>query len=429
MKNKLIIAAGILFFLSCFSCTEKRQHNADNTLNEIFQLTPAEDIIKVIKSDVVREYNLSLAAVGDNLYHDSLIRNSYRNGVYDFSNVYTEVKDIITNADLAFINQETVMAGAEFGYSGYPLFNTPQQLAYNLVDAGFDIMNLANNHAMDMGRNGLHSTLDFLDTIKELTVIGARKQGESARIVTKNNITLGFLSYTFSLNGIPLPRDEPNLVSMIDRDKMAQEIRDLKPLCDFLIVSMHWGTEYLLQPDRDQLSLANFLAEQNVDLVLGHHPHVLQRTEKIPRPDGKETLVFYSLGNFASQQRERERIIGMLAFINIKKTESISSGSAESPLLELSITDYGIMPVVTHYDRNFANTKVYPLYSYTRELLINHGYLIHDDNSLTMDFFYNVMQRLNTPVIMENPYKEKMLRRQEYYLREMPYFNDFYSEK
>jgi len=429
MKNKFIIAPVIIIFLSCFSCAAEKQYYTENTKNENIELPLTDEIFYAVTKSASREYNLSLAAVGDNLYHDSLIRNSYRNGAYDFSYVYTEVKDIIVNADLAFINQETVMAGERFGYSGYPLFNTPQQLAHNLVDAGFDIMNLANNHAMDMGRNGLHSTLDFLDTIKELTVIGARKEGESARIVTKNNIKLGFLSYTFSLNGIPLPRDEPNLVSMINRDKIAQEIHDLKPLCDFLIVSMHWGAEYLLQPDRDQLSLANFLAEQNVDLVLGHHPHVLQRTEKIRRPDGKETLVFYSLGNFASQQRERERIFGVIAFINIKKIIPAQEDSGGNTQPELSITDYGIMPVITHYDRNFANTKIYPLSSYSREMLINHGYLIHDDNSLTMEFFYNVLERLNTPVIMENPYKNKIKRRQEYITRDMTYFYDFYSVK
>ncbi|MCL2277612.1 MAG: CapA family protein [Treponema sp.] len=429
MKNKITAAYYVIIFLSILSCTAGNQQSFDNTLSDISESARVENIMIIGKGDPWREYTLSLAAVGDNLYHDSLIRNSYRNGAYDFAHVYTEVKDIIKNADLAFINQETVMAGSGFGYSGYPLFNTPQRLAYNLVDAGFDIMNLANNHAMDMGRNGLHSTLDFLDTIKELTVIGARKEGESARIITKNNISLGFLSYTFSLNGIPLPRDEPNLVSMINRDKMAQEIRDLRPLCDFLIVSMHWGAEYLLQPDREQISLANFLAEQNVDLVLGHHPHVLQRSEKLRRPDGKETLVFYSLGNFASQQRERERIIGVISFVNFKKTVSAEDDIEGNPVLDLSITDYAFMPVITHYDRNFANTKIYPLNSYSRELLVNHGYLIHDDNSLTMDFFYNVLNRLNTPIIMENPYKDKILRRQIYYSREMPNINDFYSVK
>jgi len=376
MKNKLLILTSIIFILllSCHS----RPTTPDGDLGSR----------RTEKIDTV-----TFVAVGDNLFHESLIRSSLtENGTYDFSPIYTEVKPIIRGADLAFINQETIMGGTRFGYTGYPAFNTPQALAGTLADTGFHIINLANNHAMDKGRDALYATLDFLDTFEQFTVIGARKQGPSARIVTKNNIRFGFLSYTFSLNGIPLPRENPGLVSMIDRTKMTQEMNELRPLCDFLIVSMHWGAEYLLEPDRDQTSLAQFIAQHNVDLVIGHHPHVLQRVESITRPDGKNMICYYSLGNFASHQRQRERIIGGMMVLTFTKTEN-----------ETSITDYGMLPVVTHYDRSFRNTKLYPLYSYTAELLVNHG-LRNTDSGLTMDFFYNVLNRLNTKVIMHDPF-------------------------
>ncbi|MCL2444361.1 MAG: CapA family protein, partial [Treponema sp.] len=242
MKNKVIILITIIFIL--FSC-HTRPRISDELKTES------------------RVNKITFAAVGDNLFHDSLIRSSLlEDGTYDFSPIYTEIKDIIKGADLTFINQETIMGGTRFGYTGYPAFNTPQALAGTLADTGFHIINLANNHAMDKGRDALYSTLDFLNTFEQFTVIGARKEGPSARIITKNNITLGFLSYTFSLNGIPLPRENPNLVSMIDRDKMTEEITALRPLCDFLIVSMHWGAEYLLEPDKFQTDTALFLAEQ-----------------------------------------------------------------------------------------------------------------------------------------------------------------------
>ena len=429
MKNKLFFTTVIIVFLiSClsspFNAENARFFSLQNTAEQnttaggnegggkdVKQNTPEDEPYEITEKEIIREYKLSFAAAGDNLFHDSVIRSSYINGTYDFSPIYAEVKDIIKKADLAFINQETVMAGERFGYSGYPAFNTPRQLAYTLADTGFDILNLANNHAMDMGRDGLYATLDFLDTIKEFTVIGARKEGENARVITKNNIALGFLAYTHSLNGIPLPRDNPNLVSMINRERMALEINELKPLCDFLIVSIHWGAEYLLEPDRDQVSLANFLAQQNVDLVLGHHPHVLQKTETITRADGKKTIVFYSLGNFASNQRDRERLIGALAVINFSKTDTLTARKTsphdppEISLLntELSISNYGILPVITHFDRGITNTKVYPLYSYTSELLENHGHR-SQDRALTMDFFYSVLNRLNAVIITENPF-------------------------
>ena len=346
-----------------------------------------------------QQHTLTFVAVGDNLFHDSLIRSSLTaSGVYDFSPIYTEIKPIIENADLAFINQETVMAGTSFGYSGYPLFNTPQSLARTIADTGFDIVNLANNHAMDMGRAGLHNTIDLFETIPGITVIGVRKEGPSARIIVKNNIVLGFLAYTFSLNGIPLPADNPNLVSVINRERMSKEINELRPFVDFLIVSMHWGAEYLLQPDADQTNLARFLAEHNVDLIIGHHPHVLQKVETITLEDGRKTLCYYSLGNFASHQRQRERIIGGMLALTFSKTESNLNP------LELSISDSGLIPVITHYDNSFRNTKVYPLWAYTEELLEEHGLKIRQDPDISIEFFNDVLERIQTKIIMFNPF-------------------------
>ncbi|MCL2801328.1 MAG: CapA family protein [Treponema sp.] len=383
MKNRIInlvisALAVPIIILIIFSCHSKPA--ADRSITQ----TPRSS----------QNSSLTFVAVGDNLFHDSLIRSALMaDGTYDFIPIYTEVKSIVQGADLAFINQETIMGGTRFGYTGYPAFNTPQSLAPALADTGFEIINLANNHAMDKGRDALYATLDYLDTFEQFVVIGARKEGESARIVTRNNMTLGFLAYTFSLNGIPLPRENPNLVSMIDRNKMTQEMNALRPLCDFLIVSIHWGGEYLLEPDRDQVSLANFIAQHNVDLIVGHHPHVLQRVDTIARPDGKTTLCYYSLGNFASHQRQRERIIGGMMVVTFTKTRSG----------ELAISDYGMIPVITHYDRSFRNTKVIPLYSYTEELLANHG-LRTQDPGLNMNFFYGVLNRINAKVIMHNPF-------------------------
>ena len=381
MKNKKIILTIII--LSLFSCHSRPQ----TAESKEFSTEPER----------LERYTLTLVAAGDNLFHDTVIRASLQGDIHDFTPIYSQVKSIVENADLAFINQETVMAGERFGYSGYPAFNTPQSLARALADTGFDIINIANNHTMDMGRTGIEATLDFLDTIKEFTVIGARKSGESARIITKNNITLGFLSYTYGLNGNTLPANNPNLVSLINRNTMAREIDALRPLCDFLIVSMHWGEEYQTQPGREQIELAHFLAEHNVDLIIGHHPHVLQKAETIVLPNGRKTLCFYSLGNFASNQRERERIIGAMMAVTFTKDVSESS-----PVL--SISDSGLIPVVCHFDRSYRNTTVYPLYAYSQELLDNHA-LKNFDRDLSMNFFYSVMERMNIQVFMHNPFK------------------------
>jgi poly-gamma-glutamate synthesis protein (capsule biosynthesis protein) len=227
----------------------------------------------------------------------------------------------------------------------------------------------------------------------EFTVLGARRTGASHRIITKNNITLGFLSYTYGLNVLSLPPGEPNLGSLINRDRMTQEINTLRPLCDFLIVSMHWGDEYMLiEPVQSQTNFALFLAGLNVDLIIGHHPHVLQRVETLKRADGKPMLCFYSLGNFASNQREKERVLGGLMLVTITKEEG-----------ETSITDSGLIPVVTHIERGFTNTKIYPLYSYTQELLDKHLLRI-TDKTMDLEFFNDVLSKLNTKIITNNPF-------------------------
>jgi poly-gamma-glutamate synthesis protein (capsule biosynthesis protein) len=333
-------------------------------------------------------HSLTLLAAGDNLLHETILTSSPG---YDFTPLYAEVKDLIENADLAFINQETVMAGEKFGYSGYPRFNTPGTLAKNLAETGFDIVNHANNHAMDMEEEGLLATIDLWDSIPGVVRLGVRRQAEEPRIITKNNIRLGFLAYTYGLNGFTLPKDKPALVSLINRKNMAEEIDALRPLCDFLIVSMHWGDEYSLEPGAGQLSLAVFLAEHNVDLIIGHHPHVLQRFELLPRPDGKNTFCFYSLGNFVSHQKQKERILGALLYVKFEKEDA-----------EISITDTGLIPVVCHFDQKFSNTGVFPLYSYNETLLKQHRNAW--DKSMTMEYFYSALPRLQTNIILKNPF-------------------------
>jgi hypothetical protein len=377
MKNKLLILAILVHFIfSCYSKPETAENPPD--------LPPP-----------ITTNTLTLIATGDNLFHETIIDSSFKNGVYDFSYVYSEIKSVIESADLAFINQETVMGGASFGYSGYPAFNTPQSLAKTIAEAGFDIVNQANNHAMDMGKAGLIATLDLWDTIKGITVIGARKEGESARIITKNNISLGFLSYTYGLNGNVLPKDNPNLVSLINRNKMEQEIDALRPLCDFLIVSMHWGDEYKTEPGKAQTDLALFLAEHGADLIIGHHPHVLQKAQTITLDDGRKTMCVYSLGNFVSNQREKERIIGGMLAVTFTKKEQ------ESETKELLISDFGIIPVICHFDRGYINTKVYPLYSYSEDILKNHALKNKD---LTIESFYSILNRMETKIYMNNPF-------------------------
>jgi poly-gamma-glutamate synthesis protein (capsule biosynthesis protein) len=322
---------------------------------------------------------LTIVAAGDNLIHDVIIREAQKEeGVYDFTLFYAPVKPLIEAADIAFINQETLLAGRRFGYSGYPRFNTPQEAGIALLDMGFDVINHANNHVMDKGEEAVFATMDFWDDRAQASYLGIRRsqeQRERPLIIEKNRITLGFLSYTYGTNGLRTPKDKPYLVSLINTEKMAEEIGALRPGCDFLVVSMHWGTEYEKAPNREQEKLAQFLARHNVDLIIGHHPHVLQPAVYLPRPDGGETLCVYSLGNFLSAQDMNAALLGGLLYVRL--TKAPDGGGA------VVIEQAGILPLVTHYEEGYTAFRVYPLYDYTPELAARHRNKARSDLSLS----------------------------------------------
>jgi poly-gamma-glutamate synthesis protein (capsule biosynthesis protein) len=194
--------------------------------------------------------SLELVAVGDNLIHIQIVNSSSAatdgEPAYDFSPIYQYVKEDIEKADVAFLNQETLFAGEAFGISGYPQFNAPIDLGEAITGLGFDVVNHATNHVMDKGEAAVHATIDYWEARPEITYLGIHASAEARgrpKIVEKNGITLGFLAYTYGTNGLPVPRAAPYLVSLIDT-VMAQEIDALRPLCDYLSVSMHWGDEY-----------------------------------------------------------------------------------------------------------------------------------------------------------------------------------------
>jgi poly-gamma-glutamate synthesis protein (capsule biosynthesis protein) len=341
---------------------------------------------------------LSIVAAGDNLFHETIVAAFKGKEGYNFSPVYEAIKPVIEGADLAFINQETVLGRESFGYSGYPRFNTPQVLAKNLADAGFDIINQANNHIMDMGETGVRDTIAAWDAIPGTSCLGIHRSPEEREgrniIIEKNGIRAGFLAYTYGTNGLPLPGDKPYLVSLIETETMSREIGALRPLCDFLIVSMHWGEEYAPSPSAGQIALAEFLAAREVDLVIGHHPHVLQPAALLPRPGGGQMLCFYSLGNFMSGQRQADTMLGGLMYVKLSKSKG-----------NTALSDAGIIPVVTHYGPGSTGYRVYPLYQYTDDILKRHR-LHKDGTGLNTEYFYSTLNKLNTKIIMYNPFKK-----------------------
>ncbi|GHU38755.1 capsular polysaccharide biosynthesis protein [Spirochaetia bacterium] len=339
----------------------------------LFSCAHNKPVIDEKPQQLVTQQNneVTMIAVGDNLIHIELINNAKTgNDEFNFLPYYKNVRPLIETADIAFINQETLIAGSEFVYSGYPAFNGPAALGDAIAGLGFDVVNHATNHSMDKGEKAVYKVIEYWDKRPEILMLGLNRSADdrnektitTKNIIEKNNIRFGFLSYTYGLNGISLPKDKPWLVSLIDTEVMAREIDALRPLCDILIVSMHWGNEYEHKPSKRQLELAEFLSAHNVDLVIGHHPHVVQPIKTFNRGDGKTTLVFFSLGNFISAQVQNYTLLGgMMRVRFIKDSAGVYIDNAE------------FLPLVTHYDRGYKNFSVYTLDNYSEEKSKTHG--------------------------------------------------------
>jgi hypothetical protein len=344
---------------------------------------------------------LTIVAAGDNIIHDPILKASYNNSVYSFDSIYGKIRAYTIPSDIAFVNQETILGNKALGYSGYPLFSTPRETGAALAAAGFDVVSHATNHAMDKGEAGVLSTMNYWESLEGIQYLGIhRSEDDKANhpvIISRNNIKVGFLAYTYGTNGIALPRGKPYLVSLINNETMAKEIDTLRPLCDYLVVSVHWGDEYSPEPSPYQTTLAAFFAEHNVDLVIGHHPHVLQRFESLQRADGKSTLCFYSLGNFLSAHfnPEKEALLGGFAYVKLKKIGE-----------KVSVEETGFIPTLTHYDKNQSGFLVYPLSEYTEELAEKHWKRTRDNN-MTVDFFNNKARELfGSALILKNPFTQ-----------------------
>ena len=281
--------------------------------------------------------SVTVSAVGDIMAHETQIAAAFdaKTGRYEFGHVYSYVVDLLSRADITLGNFETTLPGKS--YSGYPCFGAPDAFARALKDAGFDLLNTSNNHSCDKGKAGFLRTLDVLDTIGLMHIGTYRSEGEylKSRVlsVERNGIRLAFLSYAYGTNGILVPQG--TIVSLIDRGRMTDELRlahSQNP--DFIIVLMHFGTEYRIEPDTSQIALVDFLFNEGADVVLGGHPHVLERYEMKEVADrygeAKKHLVIYSLGNFISHQAKPLRDGGIIFDFTLNRTVSESGDTTRS---------------------------------------------------------------------------------------------------
>ena len=310
----------------------------------------------------------TLTVAGDVMNHNTQIADAYdpATDTYDYSHVFQYVKPWLEQADYAVANLETTLPGGG-DYTGYPNFGAPDALAYDLKEAGFDLLSTANNHTRDKGMDAVYRTLDVLDEAGLAHVGTYRSQEErdqsNAVVADVGGIQVAFLSYTYGLNGYSVPDDQSYAVNLFnldytttlstpDEDLLAADLEKARGLgADLIAVIIHWGVEYRDTPTDYQRSLAEFLVANGADLILGGHPHVIEPYETITATgwDGRERegFVCYSLGNFISAQNQTNTDVTALLQLELTKDgeETRVTGVSYVPFFMLHVwsaekTDY-----------------------------------------------------------------------------------------
>lgn len=336
---------------------------------------------------------IRIVMVGDILLHTPLAESGKKTeGGYDFSAVFVNLKEEIEGADVALVNQEVIIGGEELGVSGYPAFNAPYELGDALMDAGFDVVLHATNHALDKRRQGILNCLSFWrENYPDTAVLGIHDSAESQQeiyVYEQQGIRIAVLNYTYGTNGVELPEDMPYAVDLLQKDRVAADLERAHEIADFVVVCPHWGTEYVLEQTGSQESWAEFFAENGADLILGTHPHVIEPIEQITAENGNQALVYYSLGNFVNWTSGTgagvsNRMVGGMAQVTIGLDENG----------EAVITEYGVLPVVCHLEKGFGGVTVYPLSEYTEELA-ERNEILKQDESFSLEYCQELAERV-----------------------------------
>lgn len=323
---------------------------------------------------------LSMVLVGDCLIHRYVYTDASNNdGTYSFSKMFTEVSDLIKDHDLAYYNQESNIGGKSLGLSAYPRFNSPEEIGDDMLNLGFNLISLANNHTMDKGEKGVINSVNYWKTKQGVYYTGEALSWENRenniKVLEKNGIKYAFFSYTTVTNGLLPPTGKEYLTNIYSKEKAQNDINKVRDKADFIIVAMHWGEEYTTNPSANQKQVASDLSKMGVNLIIGNHAHSLQPVEMI-----NDTLVFYALGNFIAAQDTVDKQTGAIVSLNVKKDDNgkITFNNVKADLIYT-------------YFKNATNFKVYP-YTKLNNSLLNGYEKYYDKYKVVLTRYSNVVE-------------------------------------
>ena len=303
---------------------------------------------------------LEFLMIGDVLVHKGVWQSGeLPDGTRNYDHLFAQVADEVAAADVAIVEQETILGGTSLGLSGYPTFNSPQEIGDAEVAAGFDVALCASNHACDKGVVGIESALAYWrSTHPDVLVTGIYEDEEAfdeLPLLEREGHLIAVLNYSYGMNGIPLPHDWS--VRMLDEDLIRADVAAVREAgAEAVIACPHWGVEYAAGPDADQRRWAQVLVDAGADVIMGSHPHVLQPFEVVTASDGRAVPVFWSVGNFVSTQPRSDSMVGGIA-----RASLVFEGGG------CRVSSCRLTPVVTHRATGTAFTT-YHLSDYTEEL-------------------------------------------------------------
>ncbi|MCD8153943.1 MAG: CapA family protein [Clostridiales bacterium] len=313
---------------------------------------------------------VSVLAVGDNLYHSDLLESGESDtGDWNYDHVYDNLREKIQAADIAIVNQETILTSEHSAVSSYPSFATPTEVGDALVNAGFDVVASATNHVDDYGNDYIDETLNFWSSsYPDISLLGIHESQEDADTVTVrevNGIRIAFLNYTYGTNNVGYFDIEDYTIDTFEKETVATAVAKAKEVSDCVIFVAHWGTEYEAMPTEYEKQWAAYLLELGVDVVIGSHPHILQPYGILSDDSGNEMLIFYSLGNFVSGQEALDRLLGGIGEFTIQKT--VQNGETT-----IEIVNPTVEPTVMHSDTGSGIYGPLLLSDYTDDLAASH---------------------------------------------------------
>lgn len=312
-----------------------------------------------------RARTIRIMAVGDNLYHDKVIKSGMKSdGTIDYTPIYSHIKDYLSEADVRIVNQEVVLTPERSRWKGYPDFASPYEVGDALVDAGFNVVTHATNHCWDNGKKGALYTIKYWKTQADVLMTGLYETAHDAQMITVgeyNGVKVAFLNYTYGLNGPDKPADGAYMFKLLDMSIVKKDIERAKKLADVVVVLPHWGKEYKFEVTDDQKEMAYEMAEYGADLIIGCHPHVIEPFEMITTSDERTVPCYYSLGNFVSNMLQPERCVEAMADVKI----SVKDG-------KVTVKSAKVRPMVNYINKNCTKYAVYMFEDYTDEIAKTH---------------------------------------------------------